>query len=68
MQRMSANYASKGIDPEPILANLHLRETYLTALLTVLDDEFGGIGGYLSSIGVSQAELDAFHAWFIEAV
>jgi protein-tyrosine phosphatase len=66
MQRMSASYASKGIDPEPILANLHLREAYLNELLDVLERDFGGIGGYLSSIGVTQVDLDAFLGWFIE--
>jgi protein-tyrosine phosphatase len=66
MQRMSATYASKGIDPEPIMANLHLRESYLNALLTVIADEFGGIDGYLSSIGVGQAEVDTFRGWFVE--
>jgi protein-tyrosine phosphatase len=66
MQRMSAAYASNGIDPAPIMANLHLRESYLAGLLDVLDEEFGGIGGYLSSICVSKLDVDAFHSWFID--
>jgi hypothetical protein len=27
---------------------------------------FRGVDGYLVSIGVSQAEVDAFRGWFIE--
>jgi protein-tyrosine phosphatase len=65
MQRMSAAYASKGIDPEPILANLHLREAYLTALLDALEQEFQGIDAYLQSIGVTRPELEAFRGWFM---
>lgn len=67
MQRMSASFARNGIDPEPVLANLHLRETYLTALFEVIDTDYGGIDAYLSSIGVSKSELRAFRAVFVES-
>jgi protein-tyrosine phosphatase len=65
MQRMRDGYAAKGIDPEPILANLHLREAYLTRLLDVLQDEFGGVDGYLASIGISPDEVATFRTLFI---
>jgi len=65
MQRMRTGYAAKGIDPEPILANLHLREAYLAALLSMLESDFGGIDGYLESIGVTTAELETFKAVFV---
>ena len=65
MQRMRASFAAQGIDPEPILANLHLRETYLAALFDMLDDEFAGINGYLASIGISPDELARFRTLFV---
>ena len=65
MERMRTGFAAQGIDPDPILANLHLREAYLTALLDVLDSDFGGIEGYLASIGVTQAELATFRNLFV---
>jgi protein-tyrosine phosphatase len=65
MARMRADYVSRGIDPEPIMANLRLREAYLVALLDMLDNDFHGIDGYLNSIGVSQAELADFRSVFV---
>jgi protein-tyrosine phosphatase len=65
MARMSTGYLARGIDPAPIMANLHLREAYLVALLEMLDADFGGIDGYLESIGVSQASLANFRNVFI---
>jgi protein-tyrosine phosphatase len=65
MERLRANIASRGADPEPVLANLHLRESYLAALLDMLDGDFGGIDGYLESIGISEAELARFRELFI---
>jgi protein-tyrosine phosphatase len=67
MARMSASYAARGIDPEPIVANLHLREAYLLALLDLIETDFGGIDGYLESIGISQAELATFRNVFAPA-
>jgi protein-tyrosine phosphatase len=68
MQRMSNGFAAKGIDPEPILANLHLREAYLVVLLDMLDAHFGGIDGYLEWIGISRAEVAALRAHFVDSV
>jgi protein-tyrosine phosphatase len=65
MARMSTDYLAHGIDPEPIMANLHLRESYLVALLDMLDNDFNGIDGYLDSIGVSQADLATFRSVFV---
>jgi|SRR5579859_3935113 len=65
MARMSADYLSRGIDPEPIMANLYLRESYLLALLDMLQEDFGGINGYLESIGVSQQQLARFRNCFV---
>ncbi len=65
MQRMRDSYAAQGIDPEPILANLHLREGYLAALLDMLQREFGGVEGYLGSIGITPNELTAFRTLFV---
>ena len=65
MARMSASYRARGIDPEPIMANLHLRESYLVALLDMLDRDFDGIDGYLESIGVSKADLARFRSVFV---
>ena len=47
------------------MANLHLRESYLVALLDMLDDDFGGIDGYLESIGVSPPDLANFRNVFV---
>jgi protein-tyrosine phosphatase len=65
MARMRDDYVSRDIDPEPILANLHLRESYLAALLDMVADEFGGIDGYLESIGISAPELVSFRNHFV---
>jgi protein-tyrosine phosphatase len=65
MERLRANIASRGADPEPVLANLHLRESYLAALLDMLDADYGGIDGYLESIGITEAELTRFRDLFI---
>jgi protein-tyrosine phosphatase len=65
MQRMRTSYAAQGIDPEPILANLHLREAYLAALLDMLERDFGGVEGYLESIGVRSEELATFRTLFV---
>jgi protein-tyrosine phosphatase len=65
MQRMRDSYAAQGIDPEPILANLHLREAYLATLLDTLADEFGGVDAYLASIGVSADEVATFRTLFV---
>jgi protein-tyrosine phosphatase len=67
MQRMRSGYAKRGIDAEPIIANLHLREAYLAALFEMLDADFGGIDGYLTSIGVSTDEVGRFRGHFIAA-
>jgi protein-tyrosine phosphatase len=67
MARMSTNYLALGIDPEPIMANLHLRDSYLVALLDMLDKDFGGIDGYLESIGVSDEDLASFRNVFVVA-
>jgi protein-tyrosine phosphatase len=64
MARMSDRLREQGVDPEPIMANLHLREAYLLPMLDTIDDEFGGIEGYLRSIGVTQAEVDVLRAQF----
>jgi hypothetical protein len=61
----STGLVAKGIDPEPILSNLHLREAYIAALLDVLESDFGGIEGYLESIGVTRAELATFRELFV---
>ena len=49
------------------MANLHLREAYLVALLDMLDDDFDGIDGYLESIGIRQADLVSFRRVFVVA-
>jgi protein-tyrosine phosphatase len=67
MARMSDRFREQGVDPEPIMANLHLREAYLLPMLDTIEAEFGGIDGYLRSIGVTQAELDVLRARFTAA-
>jgi protein-tyrosine phosphatase len=67
MARMSTDYRSHGIDPEPIMANLHLREAYIVALLDMLDNDFGGIDRYLDSIGVGDEDLASFRNAFVVA-
>jgi protein-tyrosine phosphatase len=64
-ERMHASWVAHGIDPEPILAKLHLREAYLTPLLDMLEKDFGGVEGYLESIGVRTEELAMFRALFV---
>jgi protein-tyrosine phosphatase len=60
MSNMSAAFREKGIDPQPILANLELREDYLIPMLDTVEGEFGGIDAYLFSAGVTEQELAAF--------
>jgi protein-tyrosine phosphatase len=67
MERMSSDYTAQGIDPEPIVANLRLRESYLFALLDMVDQDFGGIDGYLASIGIDQQQLATFRKLFVVA-
>ena len=64
-ERMRASWAAQGIDPEPILAKLHLRAGYLTPLLDMLENDFGGVDGYLESIGVRREELARFRTLFV---
>jgi len=54
------------VDPEPIMANLELREAYLLPMLDVLDDELGGVELYLSSIGITEHELALFREQFVD--
>jgi protein-tyrosine phosphatase len=67
MARMSDGLRRQGVDPEPIMANLHLREAYLLPMLDTIEAEFGGIDGYLRSIGVTQAELEVLREQFAVA-
>jgi protein-tyrosine phosphatase len=67
MARMSDRFRQQGVDPEPVMANLHLREAYLLPMLDCIDEEFGGIEGYLRSIGVTQAEQEVLRAQFTAA-
>jgi protein-tyrosine phosphatase len=67
MARMSETFRAQGVDPEPIMANLHLREEYLVPMLESIDVEFGGIEGYLRRIGVTQSELRVLRAEFTAA-
>ena len=60
MDRMSTAFRAQGIDPEPVLANLELREAYLTGLLDLLETGLGGIRPFLHAIGVAEAELAVF--------
>jgi protein-tyrosine phosphatase len=55
-----ANLVARGLDPEPVLENVRPRPEYLMPMLATIEQEFGGIDGYLASIGVTRAELDAF--------
>jgi protein-tyrosine phosphatase len=64
-ERLRASWAAQGIDPEPILAKLQLREAYLAPLLDMLENDFGGVDGYLESIGVRPEELATFRRLFI---
>lgn len=60
LERWRAISIARGVDPEPILENVRPRPEYLLPMLETIDRQFGGIEGYLDSIGVSRAELDAF--------
>lgn len=62
MEEMSQAFREQGIDPAPILANLELREGYLAPMLDVVDQEFGGIDAYLTTIGVTAEELATFRS------
>jgi protein-tyrosine phosphatase len=62
---MREAFTRQGHDAEAILANLELRESYLTGMLDAIDTEFGGIDGYLEGIGVSAGELSTFRETFI---
>ena len=64
MQKLSKAFREKGIDPEPILENLRLREEYLAPMLDWLQSEFGGIDEYLQAIGVTPDELAVFRREF----
>jgi hypothetical protein len=62
---MRASWAAQGIDPEPILVKLQVREAYLAPLLDMLENDFGGVDGYLESIGVLPEELATFRTLFV---
>jgi len=57
VERWRAVFMEEGVDPAPILENMRLRPRYLAPTLDVIEGQFGGIDGYLKSIGVSRAEL-----------
>jgi protein-tyrosine phosphatase len=65
MAAMSDTFRAQNVDPEPVLANLELRESYLAGMLDLIDAELGGIQGYLQSIGVSDQELHVFREVFL---
>lgn len=62
MVEMSEAFRKQGVDPEPIIANLELREGYLVPMLDVLEADFGGVEGYLQTIGVTSEELETFRS------
>ncbi|MBV9131766.1 MAG: tyrosine-protein phosphatase [Chloroflexi bacterium] len=64
MDKLSEAFRRQGIDPVPILENLRLREEYLAPMLDTVEAEFGGIDGYLQSIGVTSDELTVFRSHF----
>jgi len=57
----------RGVDPEPVLANMHLREAYLMGMLETVDQHYGGIDGYLAHSGLREDELTAFRREFVVA-
>lgn len=65
MDEMSETFRKQGIDPEPIIANLELREDYLVPMLDVLEQEYGGIDAYLQGIGMTTEELATFRSQFL---
>jgi protein-tyrosine phosphatase len=62
--KMSDAFRKQGIDPEPIMENLRLREEYLAPMLETLETEFGGIDGYWRDIGVTPDDLVVFRSQF----
>jgi protein-tyrosine phosphatase len=68
MARMSDTLRQQGVDPEPIMANLYLREAYLVPMLDTIEQEFGGTLAYLRSIGVTDDELAVFRNEFWKAL
>jgi protein-tyrosine phosphatase len=66
-QRYAARLRDQGIDPEPVLRNTAIRESFIEGLLDVLDADFGGIERYLQGLGVSAKEQAALRREFIAA-
>jgi protein-tyrosine phosphatase len=62
---LSDSLRTRGIDPDPIMANVHLRAAYLTPMLDTLQADFGGIDGYLHQIGVTADDLATFRNHFL---
>ncbi|MBV8084992.1 MAG: tyrosine-protein phosphatase [Chloroflexi bacterium] len=56
----------QGIDPEPVLRNTMLRESFIEGVLDVLDADCGGIERYLAALGITPDELRALRASFVE--
>jgi protein-tyrosine phosphatase len=56
----------QGIDPEPVLRNTMLRESFIEGMLDVIHNDYGGIATYLHSVGVGSDELGTFRASFVE--
>jgi len=67
VERWRALFLEQGIDPAPILENMRLRPRYLAPTLDVIEGQFGGIDGYLMSIGVTRAELAEVRRILIES-
>jgi protein tyrosine/serine phosphatase len=66
VERWRSTLLEEGIDPAPILENMRLRPRYLLPTLDVIEGEFGGIDGYLVSIGVPHADLAEVRRILIE--
>ncbi|MBV8085443.1 MAG: tyrosine-protein phosphatase, partial [Chloroflexi bacterium] len=56
----------QGIDPEPVLRNTMLRESFIEGVLDLLDADFGGIERYLAALGITPDELRALRVSFVE--
>lgn len=67
VERMSKSFSDQGIDPAPIIANMHLRESNLATMLDLIDSEYHGIEPYLAHIGVTTNQLSAFRQNFVES-
>jgi protein tyrosine/serine phosphatase len=65
MSMIAESLHALGADPEPVMARL-LRHDNLEGMLDIIDQEFGGIDGYLSRIGVTDMELATFRQTFVE--